>query len=196
MKTVLVVPGFREDKNTGAGYRALLDAIEAQGYRTIFVPIAWRRTTIEDWVQQLETEYHKHDPKNTILAGFSFGSMTVFVAATKRQPAELWLFSLSPYFSEDLPVLKEAWKRKIGHRRVAAFNKLSFEQLSAQITCPTRIMLGSLEVEKYPHLANRVAKARQQIKDSRYYSAEGADHDITSKPYIAAVRRAIPRQLI
>jgi pimeloyl-ACP methyl ester carboxylesterase len=190
MKTVLLVPGFQEDIKT-RDYKSVLQAIEAQGYRAKFVPIQWKRTTIEDWLKELETEYARHDPKDTVLAGFSYGSMTAFVAATKRMPAELWLFSFSPYFSDDLPKLKKSWKNGIGHRRVTAFSKLDFNQLAKKITCPAIIMLGAVEADKYPLMVNRAQAAKQHIKNNRYIVVDGADHDVADKNYVAAIAKAI-----
>jgi pimeloyl-ACP methyl ester carboxylesterase len=190
MKTVLLVPGFQEDLKA-RDYKSVLNAIESKGYRAKFVPIQWKRTTIDDWLKELEVEYGKYVPKDTILAGFSYGSMTAFVAASKRLPAELWLFSFSPYFSDDLPKLKKSWKNGIGHRRVTAFSKLNFGQLAKQVTCPTLIMLGSVEADKYPLMVNRANIAKQAIKDSRYVIVDGADHDIADKNYVAAIKKAV-----
>lgn len=190
MKTVLFVPGFQEDLKT-RDYKSVLNAIEARRYHVKFVPIQWKRTTIDDWLKELEAEYIKHDPKNTILAGFSYGSMTAFVAATKRLPAELWLFSFSPYFSDDLPKLKKSWKNNIGHRRVTAFSKLDFNHLAQSITCPTIIMLGSVEADKYPLMVNRAHIAKTRIKNNRYIVVNGADHDLADKNYVAAISEAI-----
>jgi pimeloyl-ACP methyl ester carboxylesterase len=190
MKIVLLVPGFQEDLKT-RNYKSVLDAIESKGYHAKFVPIQWKRTTIDEWLIELETEYKKHNSKNTILAGFSYGSMTAFVAAAKRLPAELWLFSFSPYFSDDLPKLKKSWKDGIGHRRVSAFSKLNFAELAKQITCPALIMLGSVEANKYPLMVNRANIAKQAIKNNRYVIVDGADHDIADKNYVAAIKEAI-----
>ena len=106
MKTVLFVPGFQEDLTT-RDYASVLTAITERGYDVKFVPIKWARTTITEWVEELDIEYAKYDPVNTVLAGFSYGSMTAFMSAVKRNPAELWLFSFSPYFSDDMPKLKK-----------------------------------------------------------------------------------------
>lgn len=193
MKTVLLVPGFHESLDTH-DYRSVLKAIEAAGYTAVFVPIHWERTTIDDWLTELEAVYARYEPSNTVLAGFSYGSMTAFLAATKRVPAELWLFSFSPYFSDDLPKLKKSWKRSIGHRRIAAFSKLDFNRLAASITCPTIIMIGSIEVDKYPLITNRTRIAKQQIKNNRYIIAAGASHNVTEKTYIAAIAKALARK--
>ena len=68
----------------------------------LFVPIQWKRTTIIDWEAELNTARKQYRPEDTILAGFSFGSMTALAATSHRNPSELWLFSLSPYFSDNL----------------------------------------------------------------------------------------------
>src|ERR1700745_701040 len=101
MKTVLFVPGYQEDIKS-RDYTSTVRTIEKQGYKVKFVPINWVRTTIDNWVDELEAVYSKHDPADTILAGFSFGAITAFVAAVKQNPFELWLFSLSGYFDEDV----------------------------------------------------------------------------------------------
>jgi predicted alpha/beta hydrolase family esterase len=86
MKTVLFVPGFREDINS-RDYKSTLTAIESNGYQVKFIPINWTRTTIEDWTKELDKEYTKHEPAKTILAGFSYGSITAFMAAVNRNPS-------------------------------------------------------------------------------------------------------------
>jgi predicted alpha/beta hydrolase family esterase len=115
VKTVLLLPGNTETLET-RDYPGLIKAIEKAGYKVKFIPIKWKYADINDWVAQLHKEYVKHDPKNTILAGFSFGAMTVFVEAARRLPAELWLFSLSPYFAEDLDILDPKWLQGIGKK--------------------------------------------------------------------------------
>src|SRR4051812_45296384 len=120
MRTVLLIPGNRETIDN-MPYPLLISAIEGAGYKVIFIPINWKHRTLNEWLGQLENEYLKLDPANTILAGFSFGSMIAFTEAAKRPPSELWLFSLSPYFAEDLPLLKDTWKEGIGKRRLQVF---------------------------------------------------------------------------
>ncbi len=96
MKTVLFAPGNKQDMTTH-DYEATLVAINSKGYQTIFVPITWGPTSMNDWLPQFEAEYDKLDPNETILAGFSYGAMIAFAAAAKRQPSELWLMSLAPF---------------------------------------------------------------------------------------------------
>ncbi len=157
----------------------------------VFVPINWKRTVISDWVAQLEAEYNKFDAKDVILAGFSYGSMTSFMAATRRNPAELWLFSFSPYFAEDIPHIKKWWANIIGKKRIAAFSNLYFNQLVKSITCPTTIMLGEIETKRFALLANRCNEAHKAIHNSRLFVVPHARHDVADKNYIATIKASL-----
>ncbi len=188
MKTVLFVPGYQEDMNS-RDYVSTIRAIESKGYKVKFVPINWMRTTIDQWVDELEAVYNKYNPKQTIIAGFSFGAMTAFVAATKRNPFELWLFSLSPYFAEDLKSknMKQTWLNGIGHRRVSAFSKLNFKDLSAKIECRALIFVGEIEMKKWPSMNERNNAAHKQLQNNELTIVKGVGHDVANKHYIDAI---------
>lgn len=191
-KTVLFVPGFQEDIDS-RDYRATIEAIENKGYRVVFVPMQWSRTTIEDWVKELDEIYETHDPSNTILAGFSYGSMTAFMSATKRNPSELWLFSLSPYFAEDLKSkrMPETWLKNMGHRRVTTFGKLNFEKLASSISCNVLLFAGQLEMNAWPILADRVTIASKLLQNVTFTIVPNVGHDVADPRYIAAITTAI-----
>lgn len=192
MKTVLFVPGFKEDLNT-RDYTSTIKMIEDSGYNVEFIPINWDRTTIDNWVAELEAEYIKHNPKDTILAGFSFGAMTVFAAAIKQNPAELWLFSLSPYLSEDIHSkdMRKSWLNNIGHRRTSAFDKLNFKKLAKSIHCKTLIFAGEIEINKWPGMKKRALRANKLVPNSKLYVVEDVGHDVSDKRYIEAIKQAI-----
>lgn len=192
MKTVLFVPGFKEGMKS-RDYKSTIKAIESSGYKVRFVPIKWDRTTIEDWLNELEAEYSKHDPKETILAGFSFGAMTALVAATKQNPSELWLFSLSPYFHEDIHSshMRKSWLQHIGHRRVSAFNKLNFKDLAKTILCKTFIFAGQAELNKWPDMKHRTTSAERLIQESKLPVIDGVGHDVSDERYFDAIKQAI-----
>ncbi|MDB5175644.1 MAG: hypothetical protein JWM81_502 [Candidatus Saccharibacteria bacterium] len=189
-KTVLLVPGFQEDLTTH-NYRATISAIEGKGYKVVFVPISWKRTTLDDWVAQLNAVYQKHEPQDTILAGFSYGSMVAFTAASQRLPVELWLFSLSPYFAEDIPLLKQVWLRNIGKRRQESFARVSFNKLAAAITCKTLLFIGELEAAKYPLINSRSQQAHKLLPSSKLIRIPSCDHDVTSKPYVQVIQQTV-----
>lgn len=193
MKTVLFTPGFHsEEVYENYKGRAALELIKSLGYDLQFVPIHWKRTTVNDWTQRLREAYAEHDPANTILAGFSFGAITSLVVAAERQPRELWLFSLSPFFAEDLKFQKRSYlKRFIGTRREEAFGKLDFPAITANITCPTLIMAGSKEMQRYPGIRRRSEATHKAIKNSKYIIINGAEHAIESPPYLKAIKENI-----
>jgi hypothetical protein len=186
MKTVLLVPGNKQGMDTHP-YDKLIEAIEDVGYKVIFIPVRWKHTTQKDWLAQLEQEYYKLDPENTVLAGFSFGSITVFKEAAKRPPSELWLFSLSPYFAEDLPLLKDKWKEGIGIKRLNYFTSLRFNDLVKNISSKTLLFAGDKEMEKYPDLAYRFEDAHTKIAGSKFIVAQDVGHDVTNPNYIKAI---------
>ncbi|HEX6258827.1 MAG TPA: alpha/beta hydrolase [Candidatus Saccharimonadales bacterium] len=192
MKTVLLVPGFRENI-TSRDYASLIKVIERAGHKVRFVSIHWQRTTIDNWLHDLEAEYSKHKPEETILAGFSFGAMTAFVAAAKHNPAELWLFSLSPYFHEDIHSshMRQSWLKHIGHRRVSAFDKLNFKELAGAIRCKTHIFVGRVEIEKWPDMKRRALDAEALIHSGKLTVIDGVGHDVADACYVAAIEQEV-----
>ena len=192
MKTVLFIPGFKEDMKS-RDYESTIKAIESSGYKVHFVPIEWSRTTVDNWLNELEAEYSKHDPKEIILAGFSFGAVTAFVAAAKQNPSELWLFSLSPYFHEDIHSshMRKSWLKHIGHRRVSAFDKLRFQDLAKTILCKTLVFAGKAELDKWPDMKNRALSAERLIDRSVLLVVDNVGHNVSDKHYVDAIKQAI-----
>ncbi len=192
MKTVLFVPGYQEDLES-RDYKSTISAIKERGYDVKFVPINWKRTTIDQWVDELEAVYNKCDPKQTIIAGFSFGAITAFVASAKRNPFELWLFSLSPYFEEDVssPNMKKSWLNIIGHRRATAFSKLNFKELSTNINCKVLIFVGEIEMNKWPDMKERNNIAHKLLNNNKLTIVAAVGHDVANPKYIEAIKLTI-----
>ncbi len=122
MKAFLI-PGNGEDLKS-RDYQAVLNMYKELGYEPKFVTIDWKYKTIDDWVGQVKAEIPEKDLKESILSGFSWGSMIALtIAANYTNPKKLLLYSLSPYFAEDLPHVKGTWLKWAGKRRVATFKK-------------------------------------------------------------------------
>lgn len=192
MKTVLLVPGYRENLDS-RDYRSAINEIESRGYKVKFVSINWTRTTIDDWLDELETEYSHHDPKQTILAGFSFGAMTAFVAAAKQNPYELWLFSLSGYFGEDITSkdMKKSWLNSLGHRRVLAFSKLDYKKLASKINCKTLLFAGQTEMDIWPTMKFRTNESPKYLQDAQLTIIKSVGHDVANQNYIHEIGQTI-----
>ncbi len=191
MKTVLFIPGFQEDINS-RDYAKTIKVIEKAGYKVKFVDINWKRTVIAHWIDEFNAVYENYNPKTTILAGFSYGAMTAFMAATTRSPDELWLFSLSPYFSEDIAseTFNKAWLKHIGHRRKDSFKALSYKKLIKQIKSKIKFFYGEVELTTFPDITYRheIAKASSNMQT---ILIPGAKHDVASQVYIDAIEREI-----
>lgn len=190
MKTVIFVPGFRENL-LSRNYAGAIATIEFGGYKVVFVQINWHKTTLTDWVKQIGEVYNNFEPAQTILAGFSFGALTSLVVAANRVPCELWLFSLSPYFADDLLGFKKSWLKDIGHRREAVFKTMNFGAITRKISCKTILLYGSIEAKKYPLIARRAQLTCQAIDNCTSYCIDGADHDVGDPNYIKAIRQTI-----
>ncbi|OGL25105.1 hypothetical protein A3A68_02240 [Candidatus Saccharibacteria bacterium RIFCSPLOWO2_01_FULL_48_13] len=192
MRTVLFVPGFRENLES-RNYRSILNGFEAKGYKVKFVAINWSRNTVSDWVKEFDDMYQKYNPKKTILAGFSYGAIISLVSASKRSPSELWLFSLSARFHEDFPRLKKSTLRIMGKskRRLEAFNNLRFYDLSKTVDCKTLIFVGEEEAKDDPALLERAKEAHKLIPNNQLILVSGAPHDVSNKKYIVAIEKAI-----
>lgn len=191
MKAYLI-PGNKEDLQS-RNYQAVLDLYKQLGYEPVFVPIHWGYKTITDWTKEVEATISKKDLQNSLLSGFSFGSMIALNVAARTNPRKLLLFSLSPYFQEDMPLPKkyEDWA---GKRKIAAFRKLSFNRLAVQIHCPTTIFLGSKESDKYPDMSRRRREAHQQINGSKFILIKNVGHDVTDPRYLQAIKQVLTSQ--
>src|ERR1700741_1980805 len=187
MKTVLFVPGFQEDTSS-RNYRLVLQTIEAFGDKVEFVPVTWKRRTILNWATELRAVYRKHDPEQTILAGFSFGATITLVIASEVPPAELWLFSLSPYFKETIDMVPKAWLQNIGHRRTATFSELSLEQLCKTVACLVKLFIGKQEIEKWPDMKTTFDTANKYFKNCESVVVPDVGHEVDNPKYIAKIK--------
>lgn len=184
------VPGYQEDIES-RDYASTIKAIRANGYKVKFISINWTRTTIENWVVELEAEYAKHDPEETILAGFSFGAMTAFVAASNQNPSELWLFSLSDYFEEDITGkdMEKGWLSNLGHRRVSAFSNLNYTHHASKITCKVLLFAGQVEMDTWATMKRRTNETPKYLVKSKLTIIQNVGHDVASPLYIAAISK-------
>jgi|SRR5579862_2128431 len=190
MKAYLV-PGAFEDLKA-RDYQAVLDAYKTAGYRPEFVSIDWKYETIDDWVGQAEAKISKKDLEGSLLSGFSWGAMIALVLAGRYQtPGRLFLFSLSPYFAEDFIDEQKGWFQSAGKSRIAAFRRISMNELAAKIDCPAAVFIGSEEIRKYKEMGRRSSGAHKRIKNSRLVVIDGAKHDVAEPNYVRAIEKEL-----
>lgn len=186
MDTLLFAPGLGSTE--ADAYEKTFSIFRQKGYEVRFVPIEWEDTVPEDWEAQALAACEGLHPAHLTMAGFSMGAYTMLLAAVKRPPARLLLLSLSPYFAEDLPYLKERSVRFMGPRRMEAFSEVRFEKIAPRIISDTTLVVGS---EETPELTNRVRQAHRQIRRSRVITVEGVQHDMGHPAYQRALTNTL-----
>lgn len=189
MKTVLFVPGFKENYKA-RDYAAVFRAFERGGFQARFVDINWHRTTQHDWVQQLDEIYKQYHPKDVVLAGFSFGAVTAFLAAAQRVPAGLFLCSLSPLFAEDIAHWTAADRRLVGVCREREARETPFRAAALRINCPVWSCIGSQELDQWPDMRYRFEETKQAFPRGVHTVVSNVGHMVDDERYIAAITRA------
>lgn len=187
MKHILFIPGMSKTRD----YSALIELFHKHGYSAEKIPINWERTTLDDWISQVETVYNKHNPKNTILAGFSYGALTALAVASRRNPFALWLFSLSPCFASDITQWEKSWIIAAGKRRIAAFTTILNDKILDTITCPTKLFIGEKEADQYPLMQKRMQLVSQKLTGGKIYVAPGCEHDVVDPRYLQTISSAL-----
>lgn len=189
MKTVVFGPGLGcKDQ---AALEPMIEVIKASGFAFEFVPTEWEGTTLTDWREQYRSVYERYDPEERIGCGFSMGAVTAAVVAAEQPPSELWLFSLSARFAEDIPHLPREQTDYLGRERMEVFAKYRFADIAPRITCPTLLVHGSKERGLYPTLVHRVEEASRLIQGSRLVVAKKSGHNPAHSGYLEAIAQSI-----
>lgn len=188
MKAYLI-PGNGENLKS-RDYQAVLNTYKELGYEPEFVSIDWKYKTIDDWVEQVRQQIPASNIKSSLLSGFSFGSMIALAIAAGVNPKQLLLFSLSPYFKEDMP-LPEKYQKWAGKRKVENFKHFSFNELASKIKCSTRLFIGSKEISKYKEMDHRSSEAKKRINNNKLVVVKDVGHDIGDPKYIEAIKKEL-----
>lgn len=184
-KVVYIIPGFSESTKQKA-YQEIAKFFKRRKFKSISVKLSWKYKTMSDYINQFMGQYKYN--KNVYLFGFSFGAMISFICSTKINPKALILCSLSPYFKEDLPYIKNSWRSFIGKKRFNDLKKYSFSKLIRQVKCKTILLAGSKES---PELLKRVNDANKKLKNSKIIIIKNAKHKISQKEYLDAIKNLV-----
>lgn len=186
MQTVLFVPAY--DHWLPADDATVIAALEQKGYEVKFISLDWNEG-IDKWKEKLTKEYKKYDPKETIIAGHSLGGTTAFVVAAtaEKPPAQLWLFSLSARFAEDMPRLSAKDLACTTPFQNNVFKKIHFHELVPHISCKTLLFIGEEERKKFPIMAARTLEAHTAIAGSQYIVIPNAGPNLAHPRYLRAV---------
>lgn len=189
-KAFFIIPGLTHQANEPQ-YRWLKNHVASMGYQPKLVPITWKRRTMSDYVQEFQTYFDEHRLEENHVLGFSFGAMIAFISAPKTRPEQLYLCSLSPYFSEDLPGLVQKEKRYMGKRRLQDFKHHRSHEIAKNIDCTTVIFCGEQEGSRFPDLKKRCQEVVNLIKTSTFVEPQNAPHQISFPSYVTALKAHI-----
>lgn len=188
-KIAFIIPGLScptENKE----YQEIALYFKQKRIKPIFVEIDWKRNTHAQYVEQFRKQYGKYINKNNevYVLGFSFGAMIACISTPELKPKTQILCSLSPFFKEDMPMIKKWWKDYHGKKRCEVFEKLSFDEISKKTKAKTFIIAGDkegIEVER------RAKDAKRKIKNSELIILEGVKHDISDERYLKKIAEII-----
>lgn len=188
-KIVYIIPGYSESKDNNPAYKKIGKYFKSRNTKTIIVDIDWKNKTMAEYVSEFSNIYSRNDNNGRVyFLGFSFGAMIAFISAEKLRPTALILCSLSPFFKEDVPHIREWWKKLIGKKRLIEFKKLSFNSLAKNISSKTFIIAGGREGEE---VARRAKDANKKIKNSKLTIIPDARHKIGQNEYLVEIEKII-----
>jgi esterase/lipase len=190
-KIAFIIPGYSESKKNNPAYVKIASYFKNKGIQSVIVDVNWKYKTISDYVEQFKGVYHKNKKYNEVyFLGFSYGAMISFISSVELKPKAQILCSLSPYFKEDFPYIREWWKRYIGQKRLADFRKTSFNDLARKISAKTIILAGDKEGKE---VDRRVKEANKRIRNSKLIIIPKARHKIGQKEYLEEVKKIIDK---
>ncbi len=188
-KIAFIIPGHGcPTKNKE--YQEIARYFNQKKIKPIFVEIDWKRNTHIEYIEQFKKQYTQYVGKNdeVYVLGFSFGAMISCITAPDLKPKVQILCSLSPFFKEDMPKIKQWWKDYHGKKRCEVFEKFSFSEIARNTKSKTFILIGTkegIEVER------RARAAKEKIRNSELIILEGVKHDISDERYLKKIAEII-----
>lgn len=186
-KTVYIIPGFTESTNLKS-YQQIIKLFRSKNFKVIPIKISWKNKVMSDYIKEFQKQIQSDKDEKIYLFGFSFGAMIALISAVKIKPKMIFLCSLSPYFREDLPLIKKSWKNIFGKKRIEDFQNFPFNKIAKNIKSKTILLVGEKEVDL---IKKRIKKAEQKIKNSKLFIIAGAKHDISQKIYLDKIKEII-----
>lgn len=187
-KIAYIIPGLGENPRKRC-YKEIASSFKKKNIDVVGVRMPWKRHVMSDYIDYFLNEYYK-EGKETYLLGFSFGAYISFVASSKISPQLQFLCSLSPYFKEDLHLIRPSWTHYWGKRRMEDYKNFSFSNIAKDISCRTLLIVGDQEG---PEILRRAQDAHKKISNSKLVIMENVRHNIGDQKYINTVKGLIDR---
>lgn len=190
-KTLFIIPGFTHSVHQKE-YKKVAAIFKRRGYTVIGFNPSWKRSTVSQQLDAFLSFLKRKKPLHEFsILGFSFGAVIALLAAQTIKPKELFLCSLSPYFSEDIKDIPPRWKKFIGKRRLADFQTMNCKTISKKISSKTHLFVEGKEYKdgkEGPTVLRRAKAVHKVIPESTLTIIPNTDHDIGRKEYIDAIQ--------
>lgn len=186
-KIVYIIPGFSENTSI-EGYQQIMKSFKSKDFKVIPIEISWKYKVMSNYIDEFCTQLSHKESDDVYIFGFSFGAMIALISAIKIKPKMLFLCSLSPYFKEDLELMKVSWKHGIGRKRMEDLKNFSFQELSKNINSKTLLIVGEKEPSEIHKRTNSVHK---RVKNSKLFIVKNSKHNISQKEYINKLQEII-----
>lgn len=187
-KVAFIIPGF-ESSPEKAEYQSIGKFFKQKGIKPVYVKVKWKYSTISENVTEFISLLNSTKANRKYILGFSFGAIIAYLSATQIKVDTLILCSLSPYFSEDLPNIKNSWKKHVGKKRLKDFEQISDSKLASKIDAETYLLFGTKEG---PEIKKRVNSTYNYLKNKKHLiRLDGVKHNLADKRYLEEVKKIV-----
>jgi len=179
-KVAYIIPGYDGTQHLN-NVQLVATLFKSMKVTPVPIKIRWKYRTMSDYLSDLFSQVRANENREMYLFGFSYGAMIALLSAPVLQPTRLYLCSLSPYFKEDLILMREQVAIKIiGKKRHAEFKTIEFNALAKTIKCSTTLLAGEKESESVIGITQR---AHERIKKARMIIVPHASHNLNHVSY-------------
>lgn len=186
---IYLIPGWNE-YTSQKEYQKIKLCFENKGYEVVEISITWKRRVMSQYVDEFLSQcIHTKNNKVSVL-GYSFGAMIAFISSRYISYTNMYLCSLSPYFKEDLCLVPQSWKEKLGIEKINNFSTILFDETIEYWNPSPNIYLFFGE-EEHPLLIRRVKDAHTKIKNSQLISVPNCKHQLSHKNYLEKLEEYI-----
>lgn len=188
-KIAYILPGYYDSSDVSA-YKIIASWFKKKNIIPIIINFSWKRNTIKDWIKEFSENYNKNHQAGDVeyVLGFSMGAMIAFVSSPKINPKTQILCSLSPYFKEDIPRVKNWWKKMLGKKRIKVLSEISFDQIAKKNNSKVILLAGNREGKE---IDMRFNEAKEKLKNCEAIIIENAKHNIGQKEYLNVLKKII-----
>jgi len=198
MTSVFLIGGFNIHHTIAQSekIKLLQGGLEAKGYHVIMADISWRQKTPSQFAAEFKELYKAHSTAHNIIVGNSFGAVVALCVAPDLVPDQMYLCSLSAFFSEDRAERSDSDDIKhFGKRRMRDLWSLSFNEIIKKydnLDIDVTITYGEMEKKMHPLLVRGCERAAALLPRAKLVELPGAPHSMNDPVYTRELLEYIP----